>query len=135
MKKISVRKRTGRTGEVTYQYYFTVASVDGKQKREYGGGYATEQEAYNAGVAAKAIYDTGDRPFSPEEVSLADYMDFWLGKEVIPNSKQATISTYTKAINIHIKPAFGKYLISSIDAMAVQEWITACQKRLCKRNG
>ena len=59
-KKVHVRCRNGK-----WSYRFEKAPVGGKRKSAERGGFATEEEAFLAGVQAYTIYENGGaEPFS-----------------------------------------------------------------------
>lgn len=68
-----VRKR-GKT----WSYYFDTAKINGERKKIEKGGFRTQKEALDARAAAIAQYNNVGRTFSPKEISVSDYLDYWL---------------------------------------------------------
>ena len=68
--------RTRKRGK-TWEYSFEGAKIDGKRKPISKGGFRTKADALNAGIKAKAEYDSGGRVFTPSAISLSDYLDYW----------------------------------------------------------
>ena len=75
-----VRKR-GKT----WSYYFDAAKINGERNKIEKGGFRTQKEALDARAAAIAEYNNSGRTFSPKEVSVADYLDYWLENAVKKN--------------------------------------------------
>ena len=71
-KKATIRTR--KRGK-TYSYSFDAGKnpVTGRRKMIEKGGYATEQEAYDAGVAAYADWKSGNIGITSERIKLRDY--------------------------------------------------------------
>lgn len=56
--------RTRKRGK-TWEYSFEGAKIDGKRKPISKGGFRTKADALNAGIKAKAEYDSGGRVSLP----------------------------------------------------------------------
>lgn len=119
-----VRKR-GKS----WSYYFDGAMVDGKRNKIEKGGYRTSKEAQDARTAAINEYNNTGRTFSPKEVSVADYLDYWLETAIKKNIDHGysyrTYCDYESKIRIHLKPAFGQYRLSTFQFAPdkIQEWV------------
>ena len=92
--------RTKKRGK-SWEYSFECARVDGKRKSISKGGFRTKADALAAGTAAKAEYDNAGVVFRPSEISLADYLDFWLKTFVKTN---CTDNTYDSLCICHQNP-------------------------------
>ena len=120
----NIRKR-GKT----WSYYFDGAMVDGKRNKIEKGGFRTSKEAQDARTAAMNEYNNTGRTFSPKEVSVADYLDYWLESAIKKNIDHGysyrTYCDYESKIRIHLKPAFGQYRLSTFQYAPdkVQEWV------------
>lgn len=114
--------RTKKRGK-SWEYSFECARVDGKRKSISKGGFRTKADAIAAGTKAKAEYDNAGVVFRPSEMSLSDYLDFWLKSFVKTNCTDNTYDSYASAIRIHIKPALGHYKLSSLTPAAIQQWV------------
>lgn len=114
--------RTRKRGK-TWEWSFEGARIDGKRKPISKGGYRTKAEAIEAGTQAKAEYDNAGRVFVPSEMSLADYLDYWLENYVKKQLAHNTYLDYESKVRLHIKPKLGKYRLSSIEPDIVQRWI------------
>lgn len=71
--------RTRKRGKY-WEYSFEGAKIEGKRKPVSKSGFRTKAEAIAAGTQAKAEYDNTGRSFTPSDVSVADYLDYWYGK-------------------------------------------------------
>lgn len=114
--------RTRKRGK-GWEYSFESARIDGKRKSISKGGFKTKAEALAAGTQAKAEYDNAGVVFKPSEMSLSDYLDFWLKGHIKNNYTDNTYDAYESAIRLHIKPALGNYRLASLTPAAIQQWI------------
>ena len=114
--------RTRKRGN-TWQYSFETARVNGKRKSISKSGFRTKAEALSAGTKAKAEYESVGRVFTPATTSLSDYLDYWLENHVKKNLSHNTYVNYESNVRIHIKPALGKYYLSSVESDVIQKWI------------
>ncbi len=116
--KGGVRKRGNN-----WYYYFDLGKVDGKRKKIERKGGRTKKEAEAALRKALQEYENAGLFFEPSEISVADYMDYWLKNYVMVNCKYNTIDGYTRIINNHIKPAIGVYKLKSITPAVLQQFV------------
>lgn len=107
----------------TWQYRFEGAMIDGKRKRYTKGGFRTKAEALEAGNKAKAEYDNTGVMVMSSNMSLSDYMDYWLEHHVKGHLSHETYIVYEVCTRVHIKPTIGNYRLSSISAAVVQKWV------------
>jgi len=108
----------------SWSYYFDAAQVDGKRKKVEKGGFRTKKEAETALTKALAEYDNSGQVFTPTEISVSDYLDFWYESYCIPNLAEYSLRQYTVTINKHLKPAFGAYRLKALQAATVQQFIS-----------
>lgn len=114
----SVRKR----GDKWY-YSFEAARVDGKRKRIERVGGKTKKEAEAALRKALEEYENTGRHFTPSNLSLSDYLDYWFTEYVEINCRYNTIYSYKMTLNKHVKPKLGQYKLSTITTTTIQEFI------------
>lgn len=107
----------------SWQYYFEGAKIGGKRTRIQKCGFATEKEAEAAGVKALFEFNNTGQKFKVSEISFSDFIDLWLEQYASINFKPETIKNYTKKIKNHIRPAFGKYKLKTINAAVLQTFI------------
>lgn len=106
-----------------WQYIFEIARIDGRRKRLSKSGFATKKAALEAGIAAKAEYDSSGYTIRPKEISLHDYFDLWLKEYCEINLKPTTTESYRKKIRLYIDPYLGNYKLSSITPIILQTYI------------
>ena len=103
MADINARKRGKK-----WEYYFEIAKMDGKRKRISKGGFNTKAEAVSEGVKAMHEYQIAGTVNTPSELSMHDYLNYWIEMYCIPNLKPTTVANYKKYIRLHISPKIGK---------------------------
>ena len=118
MAEVRVMKR----GNV-YQYQFEIAKVNGKRKYINKSGFKTRCEALESGNVAYTEYINTGKPFKESKLSYSDYLDYWLNNYCKTNLKYNTIQSYTTLIEKYIKPRIGKYRISNITSVALNNFI------------
>ena len=119
-----VRKRGNK-----WSYYFDTAKIDGKRKKIEKGGFRTQKEALEARTAAMAEYNNTGRTFQPKEISVSDYLDYWLDNAIKKNIDHGysynTYVNYAGSIRTYIKPHLGMYKLSSLQYSPdiIQSWV------------
>lgn len=104
-------------------YSFDGAMVDGKRQFISKGGFRTKKEATVAGIKALEEYNRAGAVFNPTDISFSDYLDLWMKQYVMVNCKAVTVLSYEKKIRLHIKPTLGKYKLSSLNPLVLQQLI------------
>ena len=120
--KIRIRKR-GKT----YSYSFDISKHPRRMKEK--GGFATKEEAFDAGVQAYADWKSGNIGVTSERVTLKDYLASWLENVVQPNVKRATYSSYQSAIKKRIVPYLGDIPLQELRPRQVDEWLQSLAKK------
>lgn len=131
MSKLLIRNRNkdkyykdGRSKPANWEYRFEIASIGGKRAHYSEAGFKTKAEAEEAGTKAKALlYESSGQTFRPSEMSVADYLDYWIDTYCKTNLKDTTVAGYQKKIRLYIKPALGHYRIKSLAPSVIQELI------------
>lgn len=130
MAKLLVRNRNkdkyykdGKAKPANWEYRFEIAPIDGKRAHASEAGYRTKAEAEEAGTKAKALYESAGQTFKPSEMSVSDYLDYWIDTYCETNLKDTTIVGYKKKIRLYIKPEIGHYRLKSIQPSQLQELI------------
>lgn len=129
MADINTRKR----GE-KWEYYFEIARSDGKRKRISKGGFPTKTAAVKAGSEAYNEYNNVGQKFAPSEISVVDYLNYWLNTYCATNLKESTQTGYKKRINNHIIPVIGHYKLKDITPAILQKLINDMYKNNYSRN-
>lgn len=116
MSKIRIRKR-GKT----YSYSFDISKNPRRMKEK--GGFATEDEAFDAGVKAYADWKSGNIGVLSEKIKLRDYLASWLENVVRPNVKRTTYRNYTSAVITRIIPYLGDMDVQEIRPRDIDGWL------------
>ncbi len=117
MGQLRVRKRGS-----TWEWSFEGAKIGGKRNPISKSGYRTKADALAAGTQAKAEYENAGRVFTPSEMSVSDYLDYWYSNYVQTNLAYNTQISYERLIRVHLKPAFGIYRLNSLEPDIIQKW-------------
>ena len=136
MAKINIRDRNkgkyykdGRKKEPNWEYRFEIAPVGGKRSQESKAGFSTKKEAEIEGGKAYAQYHHTGKVFEPKKISVSDYLDYWLKnaieKQVNLGFSYKTYLDYESKVRLHLKPAFGQYLLSGLQDSPdiIQSWV------------
>lgn len=122
MAKLIINNR-GDKKNPSWQYRFELAKVDGKRRYASKAGFRTKEEAEKAGTIAMAEYQRAGKHFEPSEMSVADYLDYWIHNYCVVNLADNTVSAYSNIIKNHLKPRIGHFMLKSIDVMTLQNMI------------
>ena len=122
MARIIITNR-GDKKKPSWQYRFELAKVDGKRKYASKSGFKTKEEAEKAGNLALAEYLRAGKHFEPSEMSVADYLDYWINNYCVVNLADNTVSTYKNIVKNHLKPRIGHFMLKTIDVMTLQNMI------------
>lgn len=114
--------RTRKRGS-TWQYSFEAAPVNGKRKSISKGGFRTKAEALAAGTTAMNEYNSSGQTFTPTEVSVSDYLDYWFENYCKMNLKYNTQLGYLYIMENRLKPHFGQYRLKSLNTAVIQEYV------------
>lgn len=106
----------------TWSYYFDMAKIDGKRNRKEKGGFKTKKDAEAALAKAITEYNNSGQSFSPTDISVSDYLDFWFDNYCKMNLKYNTQVGYLNIIEGHLKPTFGIYRLNALSAASIQEY-------------
>ena len=122
MARVIITNR-GDKKKPSWQYRFELAKVDGKRKYASKSGFKTKEEAEKAGNIALTEYLRAGKHFEPSEMSVADFLDYWLNNYAVVNLADNTVTAYTNIIKNHLKPRIGHFMLKSIDVMTLQNMI------------
>lgn len=118
MAEVTTRKRGTK-----WAYQFEIASVGGKRKRISKSGFRTKAEAVKAGTKAKTQYDNTGLTFTPSDMSVSDYLDYFYKTYVMNELKPNSQEFWDSFIRLHYKPYLGKYRLSSITPAVIQDFL------------
>lgn len=114
----SVRKRGNK-----WYYYFDIAKENGIRKKIERVGGKTKKEALEKLRIALSEYDNCGTITEETNISVSDYLDYWLKEYVEINCKYNSRISYSRIIKIHIKPNIGSYKLSKVSSNVLQELI------------
>lgn len=127
---INVKKRGN-----SYQYYFEIASVNGKRKQKTKSGFKTKVEAQEAGTVAYEEYIRTGTILKECQMSYYDYLDFWYENYCKVNLKYTTQEAYKNIIEKYLKPTLGLYRLSAITSVTLHNFLTElCSKYTFSRS-
>lgn len=119
MAKVRTRKR-GKT----YSYIFEAGkTLNGKRKVIEKGGFATEDEAYDAGIDAYADWKHGNIGITSSKVTFEAFIKQWLENYAKLNVSENTLYGYSSHLKKHIIPLLGKYTIQDISPIILEKFI------------
>lgn len=118
--KGSVRKRGS-----TWSYYFDLGIIEGKRKRKEKGGFRTKAEAETAMRTAINEYEQCGELFTPNEISVVDYFNYWYENYVMLNCKHNTQTYYKRIIDNHIKLYFKDTLLKHLKPSILQKFLNS----------
>lgn len=124
MAEVITRKRGSK-----WEYQFEIASVAGKRKRISKSGFRTKTEALREGTQAKAKYDNTGLPFTPSDMSVSDYLDYFYETYVRNELKPNTQEFWESFIRLHYKPNLGRYRLSAVTPALIQDFLYEYQKK------
>lgn len=130
MAQVNVRNRNqnkfdknGNRKKPNWEYRFEAAQVDGKRKQISKSGFDTKKDALAAGTKALAEYNNSGQCFSPSDISIADYLDYWMDNYCKMNLKYNTQLGYLNIIENHLKPTFGHFRLMALQPASIQEYV------------
>jgi integrase len=106
-----------------WYYSFEAANVNGKRIRVERVGGSTKKEAERSLNAALHEYHNSGLLFEPSEVSVSDYLHYWIDNYAKVNCKPNTIISYSRIVNKHLIPALGFYKLKTLTPATLQELI------------
>lgn len=125
MAKIRTRKRGTK-----FSYIFEAGkAADGKRKVVEKGGYPSEREAYEAGVAAFNDWKHGNIGVTSESITLKDFIDIWLKKVVLIENKPNTYLSYKSIVKSTILPYLGNLTLQEIKPAHIDNWLRVVIKK------
>lgn len=134
MSQLNFRNRKRSDGSNNWEYYFEIASIDGKRKRISKGGFRTKKEASEEGVRALNKYNNGDHVLTPTEMSFSDFLDSYLDKYCKNELANETVTNYKKMTRLYIKPVLGPYKLKAITPIQINDLLYDMKNKGYSRN-
>ena len=106
-----------------WQYRFDVAKIGGRRKQVSKSGFTSRKEALEAGTRALASYNQEGIRVESTDISVADYLDFWLNEYCKFQVKYKTHEGYTGIVLNHIKPNLGFYKLTELSTALIQKFV------------
>lgn len=104
-------------------WYYIFEITKHPRKLTSKGGYATEQEAFEAGLLAYADWKSGNVAVTSERIKLREYLAIWLEKVVRPNVKRTTYVNYNSAIQSRVLPYLGTHVVQDLRPRDIDTWL------------
>lgn len=95
-------------------WYYIFETSKHPRKLTSKGGFATEQEALDAGVIAYADWKSGNIGLTSERIKVKDYLESWLENAARPNVKRSTYSTYRFTVYARVIPHLGRHILQDL---------------------
>lgn len=108
-----------------WYYYYDGAKIDGKRQKIQRVGGDTKKEAEAALAKALAEFNNAGLVFEPSKISVSDYLDLWFDQYCKMNLKYNTQLNYIQVIENHLKPAFGKFYLRTLNPATIQEYVNS----------
>lgn len=107
--------RTRKRGK-TWSYSFEIGKnpETGRRKMKEKGGFASQDEAYDAGVEAYADWKHGGIGIVSSKVLLCNFFQNWIENVVRPNVKRGTYLQYASRYKSAIKPRMANLYMQDI---------------------
>lgn len=126
----AVRKR----GD-TWSYYFDLGKIDGKRKKKEKGGFRTKRDAEAALTKALSEYNQTGQSFTPSEITVSDYLDYWMDAYVKMNLRYNSQTAYATVIKSYLKPYLGHYKLKNPSPAVIQEMLNTIKVNGLNRHG
>lgn len=107
----------------TWTYSYETERVDGKRKPITKGGFATEEEAYKAGMAALSDFLNGIVTKEPVKISYGDFMIHWLENIYIHEVKKKSYITIFNVCKRHIIPGLGTIRLTDLSRVHIKDFL------------
>jgi len=99
------------------------SKINGKRKKIERKGGSTKKEALEALRNALNEFEKSGSILAESEISVSDYMDYWITEYVMINCKYNTQECYKILVNKHIKPALGIYKLKQLTVTSLQKFL------------
>ncbi|WP_417900455.1 tyrosine-type recombinase/integrase [Bacillus haimaensis] len=117
------------TGRVTKDkktgtYYVTIEiGTKGNRKRKVQKNFKTKRDAKAAlDIAIADLQKEKDNKEVKEDISLGNYLDYWLNSYAKSNTSPNTYRGYEQIIRVHLKPGLGHIMLHELRPLQIQSY-------------
>jgi integrase len=110
-----------------FTYTFTIElgrDETGKRKRIIKRNFKKRYEAEEALEKALAELEKENSNASNKDMTLGEYLDYWLETYAQSNTAYNTYKGYERMIRVHLKPSLGHVLLSQLNVRVIQDYYT-----------
>ncbi len=68
-------------------------------------------------------YNSAGSVFAPSDITVSDYLDYWLDTYCKMNLEYTTQINYVRMVNNNLKPIFGFYKLKALTPSIIQDWL------------
>lgn len=124
-----IRRRTSKTGKVSYQVIVESEKdpITGKRQRQYKTVDGTKKEAESVMKRMINELENNGAIIKPSSMKLKDWLKEWM-ELYLPNIAETTRAGYNDRIKNKLVPYLGNTPLKDIKTSAIQEWITHLHK-------
>lgn len=119
--------KNGKRKKPNWEWRFEIR-INGERKNFSKSGFVKKEDAEAAGTLALAEYNGGGY-VKPKEIVVGDFLDIWIEEYVKLNLRHKTQLCYIGIVNNHLKPAFGHYQLSALQAGKIQTFANDLKKK------
>lgn len=113
--------RTRKRGK-TWSYSFEAGNVNGKRKVIEKGGFASQDDAFDAGVEAYSAWKHGCIGIAAPKMLISDFFDKWVHTICPTRVRDSTVYLYKEMVRNHIDPHLGRIALQDLTPLMVDQW-------------
>lgn len=113
--------RTRKRGK-TWSYSFEAGNVNGKRKVIEKGGFASQDDAFDAGVEAYSAWKHGCISVAARKTLLSDFFDQWVHTVCPTRVRDSTVYLYDAMVRNHIIPHLGHIALQDLTPLMIDQW-------------
>lgn len=113
--------RTRKRGK-TWSYSFEAGNINGKRKVIEKGGFASQDDAFDAGVEAYSAWKHGCIGVTAKKTLLSDFFDQWVHTICPTRVRDSTVHLYDAMVRNHINPHLGRIALQDLTPLMIDRW-------------
>lgn len=113
--------RTRKRGK-TWSYSFEAGNINGKRKVIEKGGFASQDDAFDAGVEAYSAWKHGCIGVTAKKTLLSDFFDQWVHTICPTRVRDSTVYLYDAMVRNHITPHLGHIALQDLTPLMIDQW-------------